>query len=175
MISKLTALAGDTQLDGLIKRGGIHFSAGNGMHVSQTVYVFPKKQADPRKDVDYPWVGESFSLKGKAYSVIYLNDPSNPRNALFPDYGDSARVGYFYKATVAKGQRLTLHVRFLISEGAMPSADLIQKADNDFAGCSDPVPEVTLLKGLRINPPAATPPTSTAPAPQTSTTNTAQP
>ena len=147
MVSKLTALAGDTQLDGQVKKAGIHFYAGNGMHVSQTVYVFPKKQADPHTDVDYPWVGESFTLKGKEYSVVYLNDPSNPRNALFSDYGDSGRLGYFFKTTVAKGQTFILHVRFLISEGEMPSAELIQKAYNDFAGRSDPVPDVTILKG----------------------------
>jgi len=175
MISKLTALVGDTQLDGMVKKGGVHFSAGNGLHVTQTVYVFPKKQADPHTDVDYPWVGESFNLKGKEYSVVYLNDPSNPRNTLFPDYGDSAKVGYFFKTTVAKGQTLTLRVRFLISEGEMPSAELIQKAYNDFAGRSDPVPEVTILKGQRINPPAAAMPAPTAPAPTPSATNTVQP
>jgi len=168
MISKLTALVGDTQLDGQVKKGGIHFYAGNGMHITQTVYVFPKKQADPHTDVDYPWVGESFTLNGKEYSVVYLNDPSNPRNTLFPDYSDNGRVGFFYKTTIAKGQTLTLHVRFLICEGAMPSAELIQKAYNDFAGRSDPVPEVTILKGQR-NPPAAALTTPTAPTPTTST------
>ena len=175
MVSKLTALAGDTQLDGQVKKAGIHFYAGNGMHVSQTVYVFPKKQADPHTDVDYTWVGESFNLKGKEYSVVYLNDPSNPRNALFSDYGDSGRLGYFFKTTVAKGQTFILHVRFLISEGEMPSAELIQKAYNDFAGRSDPVPDVTILKGQAMKPPAATMSGSTAPAPMPSSTNTVQP
>jgi len=175
MISKLTALVGDTQLDGQVKKAGIHFHPGNGTDLKQTVYVFPQKQADPHTDVDYPWVGESFTLNGKQYSVVYLNHPSNPRNTLFSAYRDYGRIGAFFKTTVAKSQTLTLHVRFLICEGEMPSVGQIQTACNDFAGRSDPVPEVTILKGQAMNPPAATTSSSTTPTPATSTTNKVQP
>jgi len=175
MISKLTALVGDTQLDGLVKKAGIHFHPGKDIDPNQTVYVIPKKQADPLTDVDYPWVGESFTLKGKEYSVVYLNDPSNPGNTLFSAFRDYGRVGACFKATIARSQTLTLHVRFLISEGEMPSAELIQKAYNDFAGRSGPVPSTTILTGQPMKPPAATVPASTVPAPATTTTNPAPP
>jgi len=97
------------------QKGRIHFHPGNGTTSSRRLCI-SQKQADPHTDVDYPG-GESFTLNGKEYSVVYLNDPANPEYVFFriPDYAGGA-----FSETVARGQTLTLHVRFLIPRVKCP-------------------------------------------------------
>jgi len=151
--SKLKAVAGEAILDGDPEHAGLQFRAANEMDRDSTEYVFPKENADPRIDKDYPWVGESYTLNGKQYSVVYLNHPSNPKDATTSAYRDYGRFGAFFKTTLPKGGELILRVRFLIITGAMPSADVIQKAYNQFAGANDPTPKVTVKKAEKKAPP----------------------
>ncbi len=169
MSSKLKAVAGETQLAGTVEHAGIHLRPSDDITRDATVYVFPKKNANAHKDKDYPWMGESFTLNGKRYSVVYFNAPTNPKQSAISAYRDYGRFGIFFKTTIPEGKDVTLRCRILVAEGEMPPAEVIEKIYNAFAGTSDPVPELTVKKGesMAANPaqkpaakeatPAATP------------------
>ncbi len=151
--SKIKTLAGNAVLDGDPEHAGLQFRAANEMDRASTEYIYPKENADPHKDKDYPWIGETFTLNGKQFSVIYLNHPSNPKDAVTSAYRDYGRFGMFAKNTIPDGGEKTFRVRFLIIAGAMPSADVIQKAYNQFTGVNDPTPKVTVKKAEKKAPP----------------------
>lgn len=142
MVSNLKAVAGETRLDGDPEHAGLQFRPANEVDRKKTTYVFPVEKPDPHKQKDYPWFGETYELKGKRCSVVFLNHPSNPTNAAISAYRDYGRFGLFPKATIPAGGTQTIRARFLICEGEMPSADAIQKAWNDYAGRNDPVPKM---------------------------------
>lgn len=159
MTSKLKAVAGETKFDGDPEHAGLQFRPANEVDPKATEYVYPKENADAHKDRDYPWVGETFTLNGKPYSVVYLNHPSNPQGAAFSAYRNYGRFGGFFKTAIPKDATLTLRVRFLVAEGAMPSPEFIQKAYNEFAGTNDPTPKVTVKKAEQPAPPKPKPST----------------
>lgn len=142
--SKLKAVAGDTKIDGDPEHAGLQFRPASEVDVAKTVYIYPKENAEPHKDRDYPWVGETFSLKDKIYSVIYLNHPSNPKGTAISAYRNYGRFGFFFKGSIKKDEIFNTKARFLIIAGEMPSADFIQKAWNDYAGMSEPIPKFTI-------------------------------
>jgi hypothetical protein len=138
--TKLTAVNGDVTLDGDPEHAGIQFRPANEVVKKDTVYVFPKVGAVPQKDLDYPWVGETFTLHGKRYSVVEMSYPGNPKKTRWSAYRDYARFGAFPKAEIKSGQALVLQYRFIIVDGEMPSADAIQKSCDEFAGAKAPTP-----------------------------------
>lgn len=152
MTSKLKAVAGETKLDGDPEHAGLQFRPANEVDRTATVYIYPKENAAPHKDRDYPWIGETFTLNGKQYSVVYLNDPKNPKGAAISAYRNYGRFGEFFKDTIPAGGEKTLHVRFLIIAGPMPAPEFIQKTYNDFAGTNDPTPKVTVKKAEQSAP-----------------------
>ena len=137
---KLSAPNGDVRLDGDPEHAGVQFRPANEIDGKETVYVFPREKAAPTKDVDYPWVGETFTLNGKTHSVVVMNHPTNPKNTRFSAYRDYGRFGAFPVAEVKKGGSLTLNYRFLIADGAMPSAESVQRLWDEFAGVAAPSP-----------------------------------
>jgi hypothetical protein len=141
--SELKAPNGDVALDGDPEHAGIQFRPANEVDRSQTTYVYAGAKVDPHKAKDLAWIGESFTLNGKRYSVVDMNHPENPKETRISAYRNYGRFGLFPAATVKAGESLTLRYRFLVAEGAMPSADIIQNACNVFTGRSDPVPPVT--------------------------------
>ena len=141
--SKVTAQAGTVELGGDSEHGGMQYRPSDSVREG-TTYIFPKENADPHKDKDYPWVGETYKLGDKHYSVIDLNSPKNPKNTPFSAYRNYGRFGGFFKGTLTKGGELTINCRFIIAAGDMPPAEFIQKAYNQFAGTSDPVPKTTV-------------------------------
>lgn len=143
MTSKLKAVGGETKLDGDPEHAGLQFRPAEAVDRKVTTYVYPVENAEPHKDKDYPWVGETFGLGGKQYSVVYLNHPENTKEASCSAYRDYGRFGFWFKGTIPAGGTQTLRARFIIAEGEMLSAEVIQKARNQFAGTNDPVPSVT--------------------------------
>lgn len=144
---KLTAPNGDVTLDGDPEHAGVQFRPANEVDVKATTYVFPGEKAVPTKDVDYPWVGETFTLNGQKHSVVILNHPDNPKKTRFSAYRDYGRFGAFPVATIKKGESLTLKYGFVIADGEMPEAAAVQKAWDDFAGVKSPspTPKTTVL------------------------------
>jgi hypothetical protein len=138
--SRLKAPRGDVMLDGDPEHAGVHYRPHNDIKASETVYVFPREGANAHKDTDYPWVGETYSLNGKKYSVVEMNHPENPKDTRYSAYRDYGRFGAFFKKEIKSGQTLTVRYRFLITAGEMPATDAIQKCWDEFAGVKTPTP-----------------------------------
>lgn len=141
--SELKAPGGDVTLDGDPEHAGIQFRPANEVDRAQTTYVYAGAKVDPHKAKDLAWIGETFTLNGKRYSVVDMNHPDNPKETRVSAYRNYGRFGLFPAATVKSGEPRTFRYRFLVAEGAMPSADVIQSACNAFTGRSDPVAPVT--------------------------------
>jgi hypothetical protein len=82
-MSTLKAPNGNVALDGDPEHAGIHYRPADEVVRQETVYVFPKENADPRKDLDYPWVGETCTLAG----VLFI--------AMGPGFLDTIRAIFF--------------------------------------------------------------------------------
>lgn len=153
-ISKLEAVQqGYVTLDGDPEHAGIQYRPADSLVRPDTVYVFPKENPKPHEDLDYPWVGMAYTLGGggdgggKRYSVVQLSHPDNPRGTRWSAYRNYGRFGAFPRATVKPGEPVTFLYRFLIADGEMPGADVIQKDWDTFAGRKDAsaVPTITVL------------------------------
>lgn len=144
-VTKLKAPAGDVVLDGDPEHAGVQYRPADAVDTKATVYMYPKENAKPHADLDYPWVGETYKLGDKKYSVVMFNHPENPKQTRFSAYRDYGRFGAFPKATIKSGAALTLKYRFLIAEGEMPGADAVQKCGNEFTGANDPAPKTTVI------------------------------
>lgn len=180
LVTKLKAPEGDVVLGGDPEHAGIHYRPAEGVNTKETLYVFPKavwvwtKDAEvvnaketlhvspkedvkPHADFDYPWVGETYTLGGKKYSVVMFNHPDNPKKTKFSAYRDYGRFGAFPVATIKSGEALTLKYRFLVAEGDMPAADAIQSCGNQFTGLNDPAPKVSVVPAEQPKPAGAQP------------------
>lgn len=148
--AKLTAPHGDVFLDGDPEHAGIQYRPANEVVRAETVYVFPREKADPKQDLDYPWVGETYSLNGKRHSVVHMNHPDNPKGTKYSAYRDYGRFGAFFTQEIKAGQILTVHYRFLIADGEMPATKLIQRHWDRFAGQrpASPTPKTTLVESV---------------------------
>jgi mono/diheme cytochrome c family protein/glucose/arabinose dehydrogenase len=143
VVSRVKAIGGATELDGDPEHSGLQFRPANEVERKETVYLYPVENAQPHKDLDYPWIGETFTLRGKKYSVVYLNHPANPKGGRISAYRDYGRFGVFWKASLAAGATQEFRARFIVAEGAMLPAEAIQKAWNEYTGAHDPVPKTT--------------------------------
>jgi len=142
----LKAPNGDVLLDGDPEHGGTQYRPANEVAAAETLYVFPREDANAHADLDYPWVGETYTLAGKRYSVVHMNHPDNPKGTRYSAYRDYGRFGAFFKRELKSGETLTLRYGHLIAEGEMPAAEVIQKCWDEFAGVSSPsrVPKITV-------------------------------
>ena len=130
--TKLTAPRGDVVLGGDPEHSGVQYRPANELDSTKTVYFLPKEHPNVHKDLDYPWLGETYFLNGKKYSVVDLNHPANPKKTRFSAYRDYGRFAY-PAATVTKVKPLELNYRFIVLDGEMPSAATIQKWWDDYA------------------------------------------
>ena len=146
--STLKAVAGDVELKGDPEHAGIQYRPSDELDRKQTLHVFPKENADARKDLDYPWVGETYSIGDTRHSVVHMNHPENPKGTKYSAYRNYGRFGAFFEKKIPNGESLTVKYRFLIADGEMPSAKMIQKVWDGFAGVSSasPAPVVSVIK-----------------------------
>lgn len=143
--AKLSAPNGEVALDGDPEHSGVHYRPAHEVDYKKTLYVFPKEKASAKNDVDLPWVGETYTLKDKRHSVVQMNHPGNPKGTKFSAYRNYGRFGAFFVAKIPAGQSLTLNYRFLVADGAMPSAETVQKCFNAFAGTDAPTPKTSVV------------------------------
>jgi hypothetical protein len=151
--SKLTAPNGDADLQADPEHGGVQFRPSLDVDKSKTTYFFPGEHPNVHKDVDFPWVAESFTidetsanpLRGKQYSVVEMSHPDDPKGTKWSAYRDYGRFGAYPSATIKKGDSLTLKYRFLIADGALPPVEVIEKAYDEFTGATaaTPAPRIT--------------------------------
>lgn len=152
MLSELKSLAGEIKLDGDPEHAGFQFRPSELVNPANTSYLFPKADADPTKDLDYPWVAETFTIEDKPYHVAFLNHPQNPTETRFSAYRDYGRFGGFFRGTIPENGTFRLRGRLLVSEGVPLSAESIQKASNEFTGKNDPTPAFTERKADKPKP-----------------------
>jgi hypothetical protein len=145
--AKLTAPRGDIVLDGDPEHAGVQYRPAQEVDTKATLYVFPRENPNPHKDLDYPWVGETYTLSGKHYSVVDMNHPENPKETHFSAYRDYGRFGGFFKKPIKSGESLTVRYRFLIADGDMPATDVIEKCFDQFTAATtpSPVPKITVM------------------------------
>lgn len=164
--SRLTA-AGDLTLDGDPEHAGVHFRPSDDVDRSKTVYYYPKLHPNPHKDVDYPWAGETFTLKnGKTYSVIEMAHPSDPTGEHWSAYRNYGRMGAFFKHAMKAGEAIEVKYRFLIADGDFPREDLVKEVYDGFTGETHPAFSITRRPAEQSAPaqPKAAPAKSPTPA-----------
>ena len=148
--SQLKALGSDVFLDGDPEHAGVQYRPANEVILEETTYIFPKEKADPTTDLDYPWVGETYTLYGKRHSIVAMNHPYNPKETKFSAYRDYGRFGAFFTHLIEADETLNITYRFLVADGEMPSTDIIQRDWDNFLGIEQqtPVPKTTVVGGI---------------------------
>ena len=147
--AQLKALGSDVFLDGDPEHAGVQYRPANEVIPEETTYIFPKEKADPTADLDYPWVGETYTLHEKRYSVVEMNHPNNPKETKFSAYRDYGRFGAFFTHLIEADETLNITYRFLIADGEMPATDVIQRDWENFTGVEQQtsVPKITVVGG----------------------------
>jgi hypothetical protein len=122
--TELKAVSGDVFLDGDPEHAGFqyrpHDGVAKGAKDVKATYLFHKEGINPKKDKDLPWVGMSYGLNGRRYSVEHINHPDNPKPVIYSAYRDYGRFGAFFKKEIKAGETLTLRYRIWVVEGEMP-------------------------------------------------------
>jgi hypothetical protein len=134
--SRMRSLAGPVKLDGDPQHAGVQFRAHNDVDAKtskETIYVRtdgvgkpgetrnwdPKTRQGP---VNLPWNAMSFVLKGKRYTVAYLDHPRNPKEARYSER-EFGRFGSYFEYTIDEGKPLTVNYRLWLQEGLMRPED----------------------------------------------------
>lgn len=128
--STLKAINGPVTLDGDAEHGGVQFRAHNDIAVDASgsekpTYFFHKAGIDPTKDYNLPWVGMSYGLNSKTYSIVEMSDSENPQPAIWSAYRDYGRFGPYIKYELDDKESFGVNYRFWISESAMPDKEII--------------------------------------------------
>ena len=122
--TELKAVSGDVLLNGDPEHAGFqyrpHDDVAKGGKEAGATYLFHNEGINPKKDKDIPWVGMSYGLGGRRYSVEHMNHPDNPKPTIYSAYRDYGRFGAFFKHKIKAGETLTLRYRILVVEGEMP-------------------------------------------------------
>jgi len=139
----------DVRLDGDPEHAGVQFRASSDIIPNETVYIFPKENADPKVDRDYPWVAMSYTLPSGRYTVVHMNHPTNPKGTIYSAYRDYGRFGAFLRCDVKFNESVTLKYRIVAFYGDMPDASLVQRLWDEFAQVStpSPAPKLSIRKG----------------------------
>jgi Methane oxygenase PmoA len=127
--SELTTPLDKVHLDGDPQHAGFHFRANSAMEKDEkeTVFIRPdgrgelgkEKNWDPKTKmgpVNLPWDAMSFMFEGKRYTVVYLDNPANPKEARDSErcYG---RIGSYFVYDLTKDKPLKVHYRLWFQEG----------------------------------------------------------
>jgi len=130
--TELKAANGEVYLNGDPEHAGFqyrpHDDVAKGSADVKAKYLFHEDGINLKNDKDLPWVGMSYGLNGKRYSVEYMSHPSNPKDAVYSAYRDYGRFGAFFKHTIPAGQTLVLRYRIWVGLGEMPKrADMAKR------------------------------------------------
>ncbi|MCS7253450.1 MAG: DUF6807 family protein [Armatimonadota bacterium] len=150
LVTTIKPAVSDVRLDGDPEHAGVQFRAASDIVAKETVFIFPKEDADPKVDRDYQWVAMSYTLPSGRYTVVHMNHPSNPKGTIYSAYRDYGRFGAFPRLDVKFNEFVTLKYRIVVFYGDMPDASLVQKLWDEFARVStpSPAPKLTVRKGM---------------------------
>ena len=130
--STLKAVNGAVNLDGNAEHGGVQFRAHNDVAEGapgskKPTYYFNKDNIDPHKDFNLPWVGMSYGLNNKTYSILQMDNPENPRPTVWSAYRDYGRFGPFFSKKLAANESFTVRYRFWMGEENMPARNVLSE------------------------------------------------
>lgn len=140
--STLTALKDKVHLDGDPQHAGFHFRANAAVEKTknETYFLSPEGKEALGKETNWdpktktgpknrPWTAMSFVIGGKRYTCLYLDSPSNPKEARQSEraYG---RIGTYFVYDLTKDKPLTVHYRLWVGEGEVTpeQAEAMSKA-----------------------------------------------
>ncbi len=133
-VSELTAVNGDSTLDGDPEHAGVQFRPSQKVAENGSAkYTFHEEDIDPKKHKDLPWVACTFRIGDQTWTVQHMNHPSNPKGAVWSAYRDYGRFGPFPKFTIADDETQTLKFRFRVTKGEAPSRAEMAKQYEQFA------------------------------------------
>lgn len=131
--SELHAKYGALSLKGDPEHAGIHYRPAQGVDLKATKYWFPEEKVDVPKARDLPWAAQTYVLRGKKYTVVHLNHPSNPKGTRHSAYRDYGRFGMFFEKDIPADGKLEVRYRFLILDGDFPGRETIAKAWTEYS------------------------------------------
>lgn len=139
---ELQSEVGKIKLAGDPQHAGFQFRATQDVPdktAKQTYYVRPDGKGEPGKFRNYPGNKEHVNLAFNAmsivvddqrYTIAYLDQPTNPKEARFSerDYG---RFGSYFETEVTEEQPLRVNYRIWVQEGEM-TPEQVARLSNDF-------------------------------------------
>ncbi len=138
--SVVSTTGGTVILDGDPQHAGFHFRATN--EVSEktskdTIFTRPDGEDKPgasrnwpelKTHINLPWDAMSFVLGGKRYTALYIDNPTNPKEARFSErpYG---RFGSYFVTEITKDKPMSLRYRIWLQEGKLDVAGATIKSE----------------------------------------------
>ncbi|NQT41382.1 MAG: PmoA family protein [Planctomycetes bacterium] len=128
--SRLESTVGNVTLDGDPQHAGFQFRAAQEVAAGDqkaTYYLRPDGKGQPgetrnwpgNKDfINLPWNAMSFVIDGQRYTAVYLDKPTNPKEARFSErtYG---RFGSYFKYELTEDAPLEVDYRVWLQDGEM--------------------------------------------------------
>lgn len=140
--STLRAAGGPVRLDGDPQHAGVQFRATGEVaeREKESRYLRPAawshlpsdQQINEPGHKDLPWNALQFRLEGRPYTVAYLTDPANPKDALFSErlYG---RFGEFFPWDLSSTTPLAVRYRWWIVAGREVKREEVEGRFQDLA------------------------------------------
>jgi hypothetical protein len=146
--SRMKSLGGKVRFDGDPQHAGFQFRAHNDVDAfttNLTIYVRTDgvglpgdtRNWDPQTrkgPVNLPWNAMSFVLGDKRYTVAYLDNPKNPKEARFSER-NFGRFGSYFEYDLDESKTLNVSYRLWLQDGLMKPEQVAALSD-DFV---DPV------------------------------------
>ncbi len=128
-VSRVTPVKGTVKFDGDPQHAGFHFRADDEVNTNkaQTIFIRPDGVGEPGKERNYPadkqmvnlpWDAMSFVLGDKRYTLAYLDNPANPKEARDSErtYG---RIGNYFVTEATPEKPLLVRYRVWLQNGQM--------------------------------------------------------
>jgi len=120
-ISEITAVAGDTDLNGDPEHAGCQYRAHEAVVKNKSAkYLFPEGVKKVQDERDMPWAALTYQIDGRPYHVQHMSHPSIPKGNRYSAYRDYGRFGAFFVTKIAQGDSVTFRIRFHIAPGGFP-------------------------------------------------------
>lgn len=127
--SELRAGYGAVKLDGDPEHAGCQFRPSQEVAENNSArYTFHAEGVDPTKDLDLPWVAETFRLGEQEWTVEMMNHPDNPDGARWSAYRSYGRFGPFTVVEIEDGGTQVFRYRFRITKGPAPDRKALAAA-----------------------------------------------
>lgn len=142
--SRLSSAVGKVKLDGDPQHAGFQFRAAQEVadgDQTLTYYLRPDGRGKPgetrnwsSKDpdsamVNLPWNAMSFVIEGDRYTAVYLDRPTNPKEARYSErtYG---RFGSYFEFELDEGKDLQTNYRVWLQDGEMTVEEAASLSDD---------------------------------------------